>query len=125
MRSSDPSIPIVIHLNPAQKQMLDRLASDRGLDVGAYLLEIALQASEPDVTESIDLSPADWQILTNTLQSPPAPNAALQKAVNGYGERHPLVKLSGIFKDDPEFEAMMEFIKADRQALDSLWSEDD
>jgi hypothetical protein len=42
----------------------------------------------------------------------------IQEAVNSYGDEHPLVKLSGIFKDDPEFEAMMEFIKADRQALD-------
>ncbi len=40
-------------------------------------------------------------------------------------DEHPLVKLSGIFKDDPEFEAMMEFIKVDRQALDASMAGDE
>lgn len=35
------------------------------------------------------------------------------------GDEHPLVKLSGLFKDDPQFDAMLKFIEADRQALDA------
>jgi hypothetical protein len=42
----------------------------------------------------------------------------IQEAVNSYDDEHPLVKLSGMFKDDPQFRAMTEFIKVDRQALD-------
>jgi predicted RNase H-like HicB family nuclease len=33
-------------------------------------------------------------------------------------DEHPLIKLSGMFKDDPQFGAMVEFIERDRQALD-------
>jgi predicted RNase H-like HicB family nuclease len=40
-------------------------------------------------------------------------------------DEHPLVKMSGIFKDDPTFGAMLEFIKADRQALDDAMAEDE
>jgi hypothetical protein len=32
---------------------------------------------------------------------------------------HPLVKLSGLFKDDPQFDAMLEFIETDRKSLDT------
>jgi uncharacterized protein (DUF1778 family) len=88
MLSSDLSTSVVINLTPPQKQTLDRLASDRGLDLSAYLLEIALQVSGSDTTEAIDLSPMDWQTLTSTLQQPPAPNAALQEAVNGYRSKY-------------------------------------
>ncbi len=38
-------------------------------------------------------------------------------------DEHPLVKLSGIFKDDPQFDAMMEFIEHDREALDQAMAE--
>jgi hypothetical protein len=50
---------------------------------------------------------------------------ALPEAVNNCGDEHPLVKLSGIFKDDPQFEAMTEFIKADRQALDDSMAQNE
>jgi predicted RNase H-like HicB family nuclease len=40
-------------------------------------------------------------------------------------DEHPLVKLSGMFKDDPEFDAMVTFIKHDRQALDQSMAEAD
>jgi predicted RNase H-like HicB family nuclease len=39
-------------------------------------------------------------------------------------DEHPLVKLSGMFKDDPEFDAMVAFIERDRQALDQSMAED-
>ena len=38
-------------------------------------------------------------------------------------DEHPLVKRSGMFKDDPQFDAMLEFIEADRRALDVATSE--
>jgi predicted RNase H-like HicB family nuclease len=39
-------------------------------------------------------------------------------------DEHPLVKLSGMFKDDSEFDAMVAFIERDRQALDQSMVED-
>jgi predicted RNase H-like HicB family nuclease len=32
-------------------------------------------------------------------------------------DQHPLVKLSGMFKDDPQFDAMMAFIERDRARI--------
>ncbi len=83
MQTSELPTTIVIQVSPPQKQALDRLAADRGLDLSEYLLEIALQeASNP--SEAIALSPADWQTLTTTLTTPSAPNATLQAAIGDY-----------------------------------------
>ena len=40
-------------------------------------------------------------------------------------DEHPLVKLSGIFQNDPEFPALLEFIEADRHALDKAMRSQD
>ncbi len=73
---------IVLEISHPQKQTLDRLAADRGLELSEYLLEIALQAST--APERINLSHTDWQTLTSMLTTPAAPNTALQAAIGDY-----------------------------------------
>jgi uncharacterized protein (DUF1778 family) len=86
MQTSDLPTTIVIQVSHPQKQTLDRLAADRGLDLSEYLLEIALQAST--TPELISLSPTDWQTLTTTLNTPTAPNSALQSAIGEYRTKY-------------------------------------
>ncbi len=86
MQTSDLPTTIVIQVSHPQKQTLDRLAADRGLELSEYLLEIALQVStDPD---AISLSPIDWQTLTTSLNTPAAPNAALQAAIGDYRTKY-------------------------------------
>jgi uncharacterized protein (DUF1778 family) len=84
MQTSDLPTTIVLQISHPQKQTLDRLAADRGLDLSDYLLEIALEASTPSVPEAIVLSPTDWQTVTTALDAPAEANAALKAAIGDY-----------------------------------------
>ncbi len=86
MQTSDLPTTIVIQVSHPQKQTLDRLAADRGLDLSDYLLEIALQAST--TPEAIALSSTDWQTLTSALVNPGAPNSSLQAAIGDYRTKY-------------------------------------
>lgn len=87
MQISDLPTTIVIQVSHPQKQTLDRLAADRGLDLSEYLLEIALQeASTP--SEAISLSPTDWQTLTTAITSESVPNDELQAAIGDYRTKY-------------------------------------
>jgi uncharacterized protein (DUF1778 family) len=86
MQTSDLPTTIVIQVSHPQKQTLDRLAADRGLDLSDYLLEIALQAST--APEAIALSSTDWQTLTSALVTPGSPNSALQAAIGDYRTKY-------------------------------------
>lgn len=86
MQTSDRPTTIVLQISHPQKQTLDRLAADRGLELSEYLLEIALQAST--APELITLSHTDWQTLTSTITTPAAPNADLQAAIGDYRTKY-------------------------------------
>lgn len=81
---------IEINLNNKQKEILERAAEERGMNIGDFLIEAALElatkmAGEP---ENIVLSPRDWEIFAAAIANPPEPNETLKAAIREYDREY-------------------------------------
>jgi uncharacterized protein (DUF1778 family) len=87
-KKTDSTKGDVIHIRtaPSDKSLIERAAENLGLSVSSFILQYALKAARRELAEveRISLSEADARIFFSALESPPAPNAALQSAFRDY-----------------------------------------
>ncbi|HEY9701823.1 MAG TPA: DUF1778 domain-containing protein [Allocoleopsis sp.] len=83
---------ISIEINTEDKERLEHIALIKGVSINEYLLEIALnevQKIEDNlITEEINLSEKDWEIVISAIENPPAINPKLKKAIERYKQQY-------------------------------------
>lgn len=90
VESSDPKELISIEITKVDKEKLEKIALLRGISVNEYLLNIALHEAEKIdnvlITEEVNLSAQDWQIVVSAIDNSPEINPKLKQAIERYQE---------------------------------------
>jgi uncharacterized protein (DUF1778 family) len=75
-----------LRLNTATKRTLERAAAFEATSVSEYVLATATAAAEEVIARhrTVTLAPPDWDAFFAALTRPPAPNAALRKAIRRF-----------------------------------------
>jgi uncharacterized protein (DUF1778 family) len=87
---TDTPTKIELTLSQADKEILEKAAAAKSMNLGEYLLEIALNAAKqpPLEVEQIVLSDRDWEIFASAIENPPEPNPALKAAIKEHQEKY-------------------------------------
>ncbi|MEG3439957.1 DUF1778 domain-containing protein [Pannus brasiliensis CCIBt3594] len=81
---------IDIRVSQPQKELLEKAADLKGMSLSSYLLSRGLEAAREDIEshQRLILSDRDRDLFLDLLANPPAPNRALQKAMQQYREEY-------------------------------------
>ncbi len=87
---TDTPTKIELTLSQTDKEILEKAAAAKSMNLGEYLLEIALNAAKqpPLEVEQIVLSDRDWGIFASAIENPPEPNPALKAAIKEHQEKY-------------------------------------
>lgn len=83
---------ISIEINKDDKKKLERIAFVKGISLEKYLLEVACKEAQKIenslITEEINLSEADWEIVISAIENPTEINHKLKQAIEGYKKQY-------------------------------------
>jgi len=77
---------IEMRCEAGEKELLNRAAALKGMRTTAFIRELALEKARLviDQAERIELNRSSYQQVLDLLDNPPAPNAALLKAMRAH-----------------------------------------
>jgi uncharacterized protein (DUF1778 family) len=83
---------ISLEISTKDKKRLEQIALVKGVSLNEYLLAIALNEAEKIenhlISEEINLSDKDWEIVISSIENPSAINPKLRKAIERYQKEY-------------------------------------
>ncbi|MDB9452959.1 DUF1778 domain-containing protein [Dolichospermum circinale CS-534/05] len=83
---------IPLEISTKDKKRLEKIALVKGVSLNEYLLEIALNEAEKIenhlISEEINLSDKDWDIVISSIENPSVINPKLRKAIERYQKEY-------------------------------------
>jgi uncharacterized protein (DUF1778 family) len=83
---------ISIEISKEEKAKLEKIAFIKGVTLGEYLLTIACNEAQKLenslITEEINLSEADWEIVISAIENHPEINPKLKQAIERYKQQY-------------------------------------